>query len=151
MGREFERVNSFEEHKHIEIYEDCHIENTSSDRKKNYGAVDTSHVWMPKKTTHLIHAYITEVFRERNAIVTGVVKIVNNRNRSIISERPIKINHNFNGYGCKFEGDERAISDQTKFKLDPHLEFFPNDEEIIDNLGTLLSKTVVNESRSIGR
>jgi hypothetical protein len=146
LGREFERVNNYQESREILVRTEKKIvkgKDHHNDKK------DTSRVYIEKEIFQKVDAFVTEVFRERDAALRGTIKVVNNHNRSTIHDTPILVNHNFRGYGCRYVGDDRALTDQTKCKLDTFLEEYPHDYAIVDVLSDAFADAVMRESKKI--
>jgi hypothetical protein len=92
---------------------------------------DSVEVEKIKEYYQTVSANLIETFREKNAILEGGVRWLDLQKNSIISEKPVNVHFSFADRGMKFVGDERALNDETKKRLDFHLDNFPVDEEIV--------------------
>lgn len=136
ISPERERSNQFREDKEILIRTDEKIV-----WKDSVPSVVRTEVY------EKVSAFVTEIHREKQAILTGKTSLYDNRNQTFISTAPININYTFAGYGSNFVGDARALTEGTKKRLDPYLEAFPDDLFVIRDLGNSLSGTIMNEIR----
>lgn len=176
LGREFERVNNYQESREIVVgIEKVLVHNHRDDRdrndkdrdgKHNHGKKDhdksdndrndrdrngASNVYVEKQIVQRVDAFVTEIFREKDAALRGSVQIIDNRRRNTVYDTPVYVNHNFKGYGCRFVGDDRALTDQTKCKLDGNLELYPHDYAMVDVLSDAFADVVMKESKKIVR
>jgi hypothetical protein len=110
---------------------------------------DTSFVWVEKEVYEKVRADITEVFREKQSELRGNIRIIDHRTNESINNIPVNVLHNFKGYGCKFVGDERALTQESKNRMDGFLEMFPTDFNMVDDLSNAYKDVVMNEINSI--
>jgi hypothetical protein len=109
---------------------------------------DTSFVWVEKEVFEKIRADVTEVFREKQSELKGNIRIIDHRTNESINNIPVNVLHNFKGYGCKFIGDERALTQESKNRMDGFLEIFPSDFNMADDLSNAFKDVVMNEIKS---
>ena len=79
----------------------------------------------------------------------GNLRVVNTFSKETINNIPINVYFDFSGYGCKFVGDERALTDESRKKMDAYIEFFPSDFDMADDLASAFKNTVLNELRLV--
>jgi len=106
---------------------------------------DTTFVWVEKEVYEKVRADITEVFREKQSELRGNIRIIDRRTNEAINNIPVNVLHNFKGYGCKFVGDERALTPESKNRMDGFLELFPTDFNMADDLSNAYKDVVMNE------
>jgi hypothetical protein len=135
---ERERVNSYTESKEVLIRKDKVKEKR-----------DTTEVWVEKEVYEKVKADVIEIFREKKSELHGRISIVDNRTRENLKSIPVNVFHNFNGYGCRYLGDERALTNESKRKLDGHCELFPSDGDMAADLAVAFKNVVMDESRKI--
>jgi hypothetical protein len=135
---ERERANSYTEFREILIKKDK--------VKEKRDSVD---VWVEKEVYEKVRADITEIFREKKSELHGNIKILNAYTKESVKNVPINVYHDFTGYGCNFIGDERALTDASKKKLDTYIEFFPSDFDMAEDLAGALKNTVMNEIKKV--
>lgn len=135
---ERERVNTYSESKEILVRKDK--------VKERRDSID---VWVEKEVYERVKADISEVFREKQSELRGMIKVMDTRTKEYIKTIPVNAFHNFNGYGCRFAGDEKALTDATKKKIDNYLEIFPTDFDMAYDLASVFKNVVMDEARKI--
>lgn len=135
---ERERVNTYSEMKEILIRKD-----KVKERR------DTVDVWVEKEVYEKVRADISEVFREKQSELRGVIKVLNTKTREYIKTVPVNAFHNFNGYGCRYVGDERALTENSRRKMDNYLEIFPNDFDMAYDLSGVFKNVIIDEAKKI--
>lgn len=135
---ERESINRFVESKEILVQKD------QKQTKK-----DTVVVVTEKEIYEKVNAEIIEVFREKKSELTGRLIVTNPWNKEVIHSFPVSSVSQFTGYCCRVEGDERALTENTKKKLDPYCELFPTDFTMAEALAQTFKKTVLAELEKI--
>ncbi|MFZ1456010.1 MAG: hypothetical protein WAT46_08205 [Saprospiraceae bacterium] len=135
---ERERVNTYSESKEILVRKDK--------IKERRDSVD---VWVEKEVYERVRADISELFREKQSELRGRIKVLDTRTKEYIKIVPVNAFHNFNGYGCKYIGDERALTDATRKKIDNFCEIFPSDFDMAYDLAAVFKNVVIDEARKI--
>jgi hypothetical protein len=135
---ERERLNTYSETKEILVRKDK--------VKERRDSVD---VWVEKEVYERVRADISEVFREKQSELRGMIKVMDTRTKENIKTIPVNAFHNFTGYGCRFAGDEKALTDATKKKIDNYLEIFPSDFDMAYDLAGVFKNVVMDEARKI--
>lgn len=79
----------------------------------------------------------------------GRLQIKQKMTEEMISNVPLEVFHEFNGYACKYSGDERALSQATRKKLDGYLEFFPTDYDMAVKLAVVFREALLQQSNKI--
>ncbi|MBK8624441.1 MAG: hypothetical protein IPN86_02325 [Saprospiraceae bacterium] len=135
---ERERVNTYSESKEILIRKDK--------VKEKRDSVD---VWIEKEVYERVRADVTEIFREKKSELHGKLRVMHTRSKEYIKNIPINVYHDFNGYGCKFAGDERALTPESKKRMDNYLEFFPSDIAMAEDLSGVFKNAVMTEVKRL--
>jgi hypothetical protein len=135
---ERERVNTYTDSKEILIRKD-----------KVKEIRDSVEVWVEKEVYEKVRADFTEVFREKKSELHGRVRVLDTRTKEYIKNIPINVYHDFNGYGGKFAGDERALTEESKKRMDNYLEFFPTDFEMAEDLASAFKNAVMIEAKKV--
>ena len=85
-----------------------------------------------------VRADVFEVFQTKEAHVTGIVEYFDNRTKERVLSRPIESNALFNNISVHFEGDRRALRNETACRLGGRPIPFPTDEgllmTVVDNM-----------------
>ena len=110
---------------------------------------DSVDVWVEKQVYERVKADVSEVFREKQSELHGKVRVTDNRTREVIKSVPVNVFHDFKGYGCRYTGDERALTAETKKKLDSNLELFPSDGMMADDLSHAFKDVLMTELKNI--
>jgi hypothetical protein len=131
---ERESVNRFIESKEILVKKD-----------QNKATKDSVLVVTEKEVYEKVKAEIIEVIREKQAELTGRLVVTNNWNREVMHSFPVTAKSQFSGYCCRVEGDERALEEGTRKKLDPNCEAFPTDFLMAEALANSFKKTILAE------
>ncbi len=135
---ERERVNNYSESKEILIRKDKVKEKR-----------DSVEVWVEKEVYEKVRADISEVFREKKSELHGRLRVMNTRSEEVIKTVPINVFYDFTGYGCRFTGDERALKDESKKKMDAFLESFPTDATLAGDLANAFRNAVLSEVKKM--
>ena len=77
-----------------------------------------------------VTAFISEIQREKLAMMSGQLVIVDALDNIHVSTVPISVTHEFRDYSCTFVGDERALTEPTFKRIKNSCEPFPTDYEI---------------------
>ena len=135
---ERERINSYVEEKEILI------------RKEKVKEVrDSVTVEVEKEVWEKVKANISEIFREKKSELHGKMKVFDNRSKEYVSSVPINVYHDFNGYACNFIGDERAITSESKRKMDGHIETFPSDINMASDLSAAFGSAIMSQVKKV--
>lgn len=106
---------------------------------------DSTEIEKVREVYENVSAKITETFREKKAFLDGSIRVIDLRRNSQIDEKPVHVNFSFADRGMIFFGDERALKEETRKKLDPALDSFPLDSDIIAFLITEYKKVLQTE------
>jgi hypothetical protein len=145
LGRESESLRSYEESKDILIRIEHNQTKIDTSRKNNN---NVSHI--TKEVYEKVRARIDEVNREKISSLHGEIRIYDNAEGKYVRNIPINVFHNFKGYAFRIVGDERALTDNSRCKVDNYLEDFPSDFWVVDHLADSFKDVVVNETKKIG-
>ncbi|MBC7883848.1 MAG: hypothetical protein H7X99_00130 [Saprospiraceae bacterium] len=135
---ERERVNNYFEEKEILIR-----------KEKVKEKRDSVDVIVEKEVWEKVKVEVSEIFREKKAEMHGKMKVYDQKNKEYIKSVPINIYHDFNGYACRFIGDERALTETSKKKLDGFCELFPSDGQMAEDLSGAFKNTLMSEVKKI--
>ena len=135
---ERERANSYTEFREILVK-----------KEKVKEIRDSVEVWVEKEVYEKVRADITEIFREKKSELNGNIRVINTFTKESVKNLPINVYNDFAGYGCKFVGDERAVTDESRKKMDAYIEFFPSDFDMADDLSVAFKNTVLNEIKKV--
>ena len=135
---ERERYNNYVESKEILVKKDKVKEKR-----------DSGEVWVEKEVYEKVKAEISEIFREKKAELNGRILVTDVRTKEYTKTIPVNVFNDFVGYGCKFVGDDRALTDASRKKLDPKLEIFPPDDIMAQDLAAALKTVVMNELKQV--
>jgi hypothetical protein len=104
-------------------------------------------VKVPKKV--LIKARIFETFQSKTARVGGRLEYVDNIGREVIYTEPIGVEAIFENYAATFDGDKRALTEESKKKIGNRPRPFPSSESLVLQAADLLKPVIKNKiSRS---
>lgn len=134
-----ERTNTYQETKEILV---------RTDKVKEIR--DSVEVWVEKEVYELVRASITETFREKTAELNGKIRIIDHRTGETIRSIPVNVFRDFKGYGAGYTGDKRALSDESRDKMDGFLEMFPSDFSMASDLTDAFKDVVMNEVNRAG-
>jgi len=136
-GSEMESANHYQESKDVLI-------ETKTVKEKR----DSVDVIVEKQIFEKRTAYITEVFRSKESVMQGKLRLFDNKTKEFLTEIPISVYNNFKGYGCNYTGDYKAMTPETCDKLDHNLELFPSDNDVALVMTRAFRSTIVNEAKS---
>ncbi len=136
ISPERERIHTYTEKKEVLITKD-------SKKEKR----DSTDIIVEKEVFENVKADISEVFREKKAILQGRLQIQQKSSGELISNVPLEVYHEFNGYACKYSGDERALSQVSRKKLDGYLEFFPTDYDMAVKIAVVFRDALLQQAR----
>lgn len=134
---ERERIHTYSETKEVLV-----------SKEKVKEGKDSSIVVVEKQVFEKIKADITEIFREKQSELHGNIRIVNARNNKILKTVPVNVLFEFKGYSCNYNGNKKALTDETIKKLDSKLEVFPPDIVMADNLADAFKSAVMSELKN---
>ncbi len=103
---------------------------------------------IPKKV--LIKARVLESYQHKEAHVGGRLEFFDNIDREIIHTEPLAVDAIFETYAATFDGDKRALSEESKTKIGNRPRPFPSSESLILQAAELL-KPVVKDKISRSR
>lgn len=93
----------------------------------------------------IIQADVVEVLQTKSSIVNGSLEISNLNNGQVLERRQLTAEGLFENYASTFQGDRRALSDETRRRLGNSPLPFPTDEEIILMAAEELKPILQNE------
>ncbi len=137
LGSEYERSSDYCDQKEICV----RIEKVKEIR-------DSVEVTVDKEIFERVSARVIEVWRTRKSALNGSVMVFDTYTKEYIRKIPINTDYGFDAYGCRYEGDRRALSTASECKLDGTLESFPSDQFLVDNLARSFRDVTLQEIRN---
>lgn len=86
-------------------------------------------ITVPRKVT--IAAQVLEVFQQKEARVEGVLEVVNLQNNNIVNRQSLNAAAIFENYASTFQGDKRALSDESRRRIGNIPMPFPTNEVLV--------------------
>jgi hypothetical protein len=99
-------------------------------------------VKIPKKV--LIKARVFESYQRKEAHVGGKLEFYDNIDKEIVHTEPLAVDALFENYAARYDGDKRALTEESKKKIGNQPRPFPSNEILILQAADLL-KPVVKE------
>ncbi len=95
---------------------------------------------IPKKV--LIKARVFESYQRKDAHVGGRLEFYDNIDREVIHTEPLAVDAIFENYAARFDGDKRALTQESKNKIGNAPRPFPSSEALILQAADLLKPVV---------
>jgi hypothetical protein len=95
---------------------------------------------IPKKV--LIKARVFETYQRKAAHVGGLLEFYDNREREVIYTEPLAVDAIFENYAARYDGDKRALTEESKKKIGNRPAPFPPGENLILQAADLLKPVV---------
>lgn len=124
VSPEREFIREFEETKEIK---DGWKYKTGRDGKR---LKDTLGNFIKVDKYRVVRAWVTEIKREKNARVDGMMRYTDARNGEVLRSKPISVTNNFGASMCTFNGDRRALTSHTLNRVNGMLRPFPTDKDM---------------------
>jgi len=118
------------------------------DRKGKF-VVDTSGNKIKVDKFKHVHAYVTEIFREKAAMVNGQLIYKDQRTGNIISSKPVNVEAVFSDYASSFRGHRKALCKHDVSRLKKFPLPFPNDFDMILDASNNLKGILKSELRRL--
>lgn len=99
-------------------------------------------ILIPRKVT--VHAWVSEIFREKKSNAKVNVLVYNEVKANPSSNIPITAYHEFKDSAIRFTGDKRALNTDFRNRIDDSILNFPSDFEIAEVLSYNLLTNVEN-------
>jgi hypothetical protein len=112
------------------------LDNNGNVRKDSLG----NDIKVPKKV--LIKARVFESYQRKDAHVGGRLEYFDNIHREIIHTEPLAVDAIFENYAARFDGDKRALTEESKKKIGNQPRPFPSSEALILQAAELLKPLV---------
>ncbi len=77
-----------------------------------------------------VSALISEIKREKIAVVRGVMRYTDARTGEVLQVKPITVENDFGDSTCTFIGDKRALTTSTRHNIGRRLDPFPTDYDM---------------------
>ncbi len=121
ISPERETINHFNESKEIQDGYEYEYDSNGNVKK------DTSGNDIKTKKYITVRAHVDEIFREKRAIVQGQIQYLNKHTNEVVNKRPVSVESIFEDYAVSFDGDRRALNDQTISRIKRRPDPFPSD------------------------
>lgn len=95
---------------------------------------------IPKKK--LIKARVFESYQRKEAHVGGRLEFYDNYDREIIHTEPLAVDALFENYAARYDGDKRALTEESKKKIGNQPRPFPSSEALVLQAAELLKPIV---------
>lgn len=95
-----------------------------------------------KMVTKKVRCKVTEVEQNKGANVSGLVEFYDKESQQIMKKVPVTSTMLWQNFAAKSNGDERALTEETKRRLGNRPMPFPNDLMILDGAGENLKPKV---------
>lgn len=144
-----ERVNerSYVDQKEIEDGEEYVLDANGNVAKDTLG----NDITRPRVV--VVQAQVVEVLQTKNVIVQGGLEVLDNRTRRVVDRDEITAEAIFENYASTYQGDRRALSDETRRYIGNQPVNFPSDEALIldaaDALKSQLEERLARSNRVI--
>jgi hypothetical protein len=97
-------------------------------------------VKIPKKV--LIKARVFESYQRKEAHVGGKLEFYDNIDKEIVHTEPLAVDALFENYAARFDGDRRALTEESKKKIGNQPRPFPSSEALVLQAADLLKPIV---------
>lgn len=103
---------------------------------------------IPKKV--LIKARVFESYQRKEAHVGGRLEFFDNIDKEVVHTEPLSVDALFENYAARFDGDKRALTEESKKKIGNQPRPFPTSEALVLQAADLL-KPIVKDKISRSR
>ncbi len=103
---------------------------------------------IPKKV--LIKARVFESYQRKEAHVGGRLEYFDNLDKEVVHTEPLSVDALFENYAARFDGDKRALTEESKKKIGNQPRPFPTSETLVLQAADLL-KPIVKDKISRSR
>ena len=93
-------------------------------------------------------AKVIELYRNKSAVVVGDIKIIDLNRKSVFKSVPVNVNAVFESYASRYEGDRKALSNETLRRLKRNPERFPTNSELLLLAVDDLKRELLSELKS---
>jgi len=95
---------------------------------------------IPKKV--LIKARVFESYQRKEAHVGGKLEFYDNIDREIVQTEPLAVDAIFENYAARYDGDKRALSEESKKKIGNQPRPFPSSELLVLQAADMLKPVI---------
>jgi hypothetical protein len=96
-----------------------------------------------------IRALVTEVYQQKAARLNAQLELLDLRSGAVIDSRPLGAEAYWENYAATFQGDERALSRETRSRIGNRPGNFPDDAWMILDAARRLRPVVVDQLRQL--
>lgn len=139
-------INSLEFSPEREFVREYVESKSIAEKSKSYSKKDS----IQHETVHYkdIKVNFIETVREKNAHLAGTFRVYDPRKHMVLETFPINVEHQFRGYANAVRGDERALSETNRKKIDHFLEPFPLETEMVAALSKNFTDIIIGKVKS---
>ena len=145
VGPDQFREREFEEAKEIEEGFDYVLDRNGNVMKDSLG----NDIKVPRKV--FIRARVIEAHQMKVASIAGRLELYNLRNRELLETRPLAADAVFENYAATFQGDKRALSEETLKRIGNRPVPFPSSEALLLTAAEQLKPVIKNHISGMRR
>ncbi len=145
VGPDQFREREFEEAKEIEEGFDYVLDRNGNVMKDSLG----NDIKVPRKV--FIRARIIEAHQMKVASIAGRLELYDLRNRELLETRPLAADAVFENYASTFQGDKRALSEETLKRIGNRPVPFPSSEALLLTAAEQLKPVIKNHISGMRR
>jgi hypothetical protein len=145
VGPDQLREREFEEAKEIEEGFDYVLDRNGNVMKDSLG----NDIKVPRKV--FIRARVIEAHQTKVASIAGRLELFDIRNRELLETRPMAADAIFENYASTFQGDRRALSEETLKRIGNQPVPFPTDEGLLFMVAEQLKPVIKNHIAGMRR
>jgi hypothetical protein len=112
------------------------LDNKGNVRKDSAG----NDIKIPKKV--LIKARVFETLQRKEAHVGGMLEFYDNTDREIVQTEPLAVDAIFENFAARYDGDKRALTEDSKKKIGNQPRPFPTSESLVLQAANLLKPII---------
>jgi len=145
VGPDQLREREFEEAKEIEEGFDYVLDRNGNVMKDSLG----NDIKVPRKV--FIRARVIEAHQTKVASIAGRLELFDIRNRELLETRPLAADAIFENYASTFQGDRRALSEETLKRIGNQPVPFPSNEGLLFMVAEQLKPVIKNHISGMRR
>ncbi|HMQ60749.1 MAG TPA: hypothetical protein PKE06_08775 [Flavilitoribacter sp.] len=145
VGPEVVKEREYVDSKEIEDGFDYVLDERGNVKKDTAG----NDIKIPKKV--LVKARVLEVFQTKVASVSGRIEWYDLHNNQLMESQPLTADAVFENYASTFQGDKRALSDQSRKRIGNRPLPFPTNEALLLTAATQLQPVIKEKIAYTGK
>ncbi|MCR9287243.1 MAG: hypothetical protein NXI23_07675 [Bacteroidetes bacterium] len=139
VSQESEKERQYVDDKEIEDGFEYVLDERGNVKKDTAG----NDIKVPKKV--FIKANVFEIYQHKAAAVGGQLDFFDNQTRELIHSEPMTVEAVFENYASRFEGDERALSEDSKKRIGNKPRPFPTNNQLLLDAADKLKPIIKRE------